>query len=151
MNKLIPLLFLATVALANPQWGNLSIRVRYDRYLVKRDQIQAGLYDLWNGTTQHPKKWKDETLQQKLDWVDQGYLYTTNLPPWDEGNIRFESLNHLQTSGVPDDAIWMFYNVTDLQTGDRATDERVKYWKGVAGNTNTFKIFRNGIEVDPKE
>jgi len=40
--------------------------------------------------------------------------------------------------------------VTDLQTGDRATDERVKYWKGVAGNTNTFKIFRNGIEVNPK-
>ena len=49
MNKLlIPILLLSALAIATPQWGNLSIRVRYDRYLVKQDQVRDGLYDLWN-------------------------------------------------------------------------------------------------------
>jgi hypothetical protein len=133
------------------QWGNLSIRVRYDRYLVKTDQVRAGLVDLWNGHTQKPEAWDTWTDEVKMAWVDQGWLYTTNLPPWDETNITFEALATIKARGVENKDIWMFYNVTDYQTGDRATDDRVKYWKGVAGNTNTFKIFRNGVEVDPKE
>ena len=139
------------IAATQIQWGNLSIRVRYDRYLVKTSQVRAGLVNLWDGNTQKPEAWDTWTDTKKALWADQGWLYTTNLPPWDEATVTFEPLNHLLTSGVPHDAIWQFYDVTDYQTGDRATDERVKYWESVAGNRNTFKIFRNGLEVDPKE
>jgi len=151
MKKLITLIILsATITLAI-DWGNLSIRVRLDRYLVKQTQVAQGMRDLWNRATQKPEGWDSWTEEHQLAWSDQGYCYTTNTPDNWKSNIVFESLNHLQTSGVPNKEIWMFYNVTDLQTGDRATDARVKYWKGVAGNTKTFKIFRNGIEVNPKD
>jgi len=160
MKKLFIGLLILTVSMsvmAAPEPTNtsrLSIRVRMDRYFVKLSQIKAGLYDLWNGTTQKPKKWKDKTVAENETWCDNGWLYTTNLPPWTEIDMKnegyFQTLEWLTSNSIPHEDIWMFYNVSDRQTGGRATDTRVKYWKGVAGNTNTFKIFRDGIELDPK-
>jgi len=131
----------------------LQIYVRKDRYEARHGAVCDGLIDLWEGSaSQKPKDWDNHDHEWKANWVDNGWGHIYRLdeewvkPVYDDDPDSPDFGKEILPVPPPtEDETWKTYSVTMLQTGERATKERISFWKKIAGNPNTFKIYIDGV------
>lgn len=89
------------------------LAIREDLYQAKRPVVQRALCELWGYDTEDTNA---------VAWVDSGWKY------------------YVQTNDT--NRVWMLYDVTDLQTRDRATPERIQQWKDRLADVSRVRIVK---------